>query len=390
MELASKKEIDRIVALLNRTSPVTHVHLFGLNSSAVHSAFHSALDTLKDSGCIVLPVNLLLTDGSVPKFCSELLRKVMDMPLGVDLKKVKTLHELYEVLSVIAKESIRPIVIALSRAEYFTSFPELFLLALFKCIKKENGKIKALTISHLLWSQIETVGLVSIPVQIGFKSFTKVDLCKVLQNQLGKESREIKLSIDLTFATCRDPRMLKHMIKCRDNKCKGNQGKNEMKNMLNYYATNGFSSTSFKGLPKTDANGLNLPLSEVILLIAAFCATYNPSTSDSRIFGNKKSKALSEMDQRRRTTVFEKTPKPFDLQRLTFIYLALLRYLNMAVLKDSNIFVLVNDLCSLGLLVKTSADGNLDIPKYKCTATEEFLMKTTKFVFFTFVFILMI
>ncbi|VDM14093.1 unnamed protein product [Wuchereria bancrofti] len=76
----------------------------------------------------------------------------------------------------------------------------------------------------------------------------------------------------------------------------------------------------------------------------------------------------------------ETGPKPFPVQRLLFIYLAMLEKHDMRNHCATDIHAQVAELCAMGFLNRVSADGNLDTPKYRCIATFEFSEQLAKYL----------
>ncbi|VBB32783.1 unnamed protein product [Acanthocheilonema viteae] len=132
-----------------------------------------------------------------------------------------------------------------------------------------------------------------------------------------------------------------------------------------------------------DGQTFCLSTSAKYLLIAAYCASYNPPSSDRRFFtknhGKQRRRASTAKGLRSNLeSAHETGPKPFPVQRLLFIYLAMLEKHDMRNHCAADIHAQVAELCAMGFLNRVSADGNLDTPKYRCIATFEFSEQLAK------------
>uniref|UniRef100_A0AAF5RY50 Origin recognition complex subunit 5 C-terminal domain-containing protein n=1 Tax=Wuchereria bancrofti TaxID=6293 RepID=A0AAF5RY50_WUCBA len=132
-----------------------------------------------------------------------------------------------------------------------------------------------------------------------------------------------------------------------------------------------------------DGQTFCLSTSAKYLLISAYCASYNPPNSDRRFFtkshGKQRCRVPTAKGLRNNLkSAHETGPKPFPVQRLLFIYFAMLEKHDMRNHCAADIHAQVAELSAMGFLNRVSADGNLDTPMYRCIATFEFSEQLAK------------
>jgi len=113
---------------------------------------------------------------------------------------------------------------------------------------------------------------------------------------------------------------------------------------------------------------VELPYYSKYLLLASYYASYNPATTDRRFFAKK---SFGRMSKRmKHSTKSAKDidkkflgPKPFTFDRLMAIFYSIVEG---GVSSSANILSQLSSLVTLNLLVRMSADDQIDSPKYKC------------------------
>ncbi|KAK5981902.1 hypothetical protein GCK32_006803, partial [Trichostrongylus colubriformis] len=121
---------------------------------------------------------------------------------------------------------------------------------------------------------------------------------------------------------------------------------------------------------------VDLPLSTRFLLVASFCASHNPSSTDKRYFakfhGKEKRSEARERKAEQSAEQRDGEAKSAELQRIKCIYLALA---NLYPVKGVNMDIDVNSqiatLCSTGSVARTTSAANLDQPKFRCLESFE-------------------
>jgi len=124
---------------------------------------------------------------------------------------------------------------------------------------------------------------------------------------------------------------------------------------------------------------VELPFLSKHLLVAAYLASYNPASTDQRIFAkrqpkhrrkkssgannNQKLGNASKKAKRERLPQHLLGPKPFPLDRMLAILFSLVQ-INTAA--SAEIYSQISSLATLRMLVQVSSSDNLDAPRYKC------------------------
>ena len=140
-----------------------------------------------------------------------------------------------------------------------------------------------------------------------------------------------------------------------------------------------------------------LPYYAKILLVASYLASYNPKKHDTLLFGSvrsmskasKRKKGLTRLGgatkgAREVTPQTQIGPMSFTTERLFFVYRSLLSNLQGERVANSafsqKLYKQLLVLVDLQLLAKTSKEGELDEPTFKCYATHEYIGAVSKSV----------
>ena len=123
----------------------------------------------------------------------------------------------------------------------------------------------------------------------------------------------------------------------------------------------------------------SLPLLAKYMLLAAFLASYNPEKTDATIFGRggngrKRRAKISQKDQS------QLGPQPFEMRRLFSILECLLSNDNAAraracstTLHRTELQTQLSSLISLNLLLRVSAEQELDSVRLRCNVAFELI-----------------
>ena len=132
---------------------------------------------------------------------------------------------------------------------------------------------------------------------------------------------------------------------------------------------------------KSKRLNVELPFFSKFLLLAAYLASYNPVSSDKRFFMRGKSGRVIKKSKRQHQ-VHQKSsqllgPKMFDLNRMLAIFHVIV---DQKVTSTAEIQSQVASLVTLQLLTQSGED--LDLPKYKCNVSLDFIRQVAKNVRF--------
>ena len=115
---------------------------------------------------------------------------------------------------------------------------------------------------------------------------------------------------------------------------------------------------------------LELPYLSKYLLISAYLASYNPASTDVRVFAKRATAGKRRRKQRgpRKKTAAKVPqhllgPKAFPLDRLLAIFYSIIE---TRVEASSEVYTQIASLVTLRLLAQASNADNLEAPKYKC------------------------
>ncbi|XP_030853310.1 origin recognition complex subunit 5-like [Strongylocentrotus purpuratus] len=126
---------------------------------------------------------------------------------------------------------------------------------------------------------------------------------------------------------------------------------------------------------------VELPFYSKFLLIAAYLASYNPARTDRRFFSKHhgKIKKSAKVSKKEVIAEFLLGPKAFPLDRLMAIFYSVV---DARVAPSANIFSQISSLVTLQLLSHVGHDDQLDVPKYKCTVSLDFIRSIARTVNF--------
>jgi len=128
-------------------------------------------------------------------------------------------------------------------------------------------------------------------------------------------------------------------------------------------------------LPRDKVADCTLPFDSNYIITAAYLASYNPATSDTRFFVKQRMAKKPPVAKSNVKLCHVTGPKAFVLERLLAIFYAIHDEPDRCVL--SNIFSQISSLVSKNYLVRQGIEM-LDQPKYICVAKYEFVAKCAK------------
>ncbi|KAK7499500.1 hypothetical protein BaRGS_00009152 [Batillaria attramentaria] len=127
---------------------------------------------------------------------------------------------------------------------------------------------------------------------------------------------------------------------------------------------------------------VELPYYSKYLLVAAYLASYNPVVSDKRFFcknAGKISRRSKLIKKHERASNHLLGPKPFPMDRLLAIFYSIIED---KIAPSACIFSQITSLVSLHLLGQTCADSQIDMPRYKCLVSLDFIRSVARTIGF--------
>uniref|UniRef100_A0A914ZGI5 Origin recognition complex subunit 5 C-terminal domain-containing protein n=1 Tax=Parascaris univalens TaxID=6257 RepID=A0A914ZGI5_PARUN len=406
MEEEHSANTRRIGALLSlKSSTITHIHLSGLPSSDRNIVLNEVIEELeKREEAAFVRVNCVVVEGSSRRLCREIISCLPDSSAASGVSSLEQLFDHIESL-IELHAAKKTLAIVFFHAEKLLRFPSTYLKALFSSPKKYGGRVKLVTVSELRWANFESVERLSSPIQFTFRTLSKDELLNIMCKRVPYGEKFVHLVLDTVYQVCKDPIQLQYLM---ESFWSQNEQLCSLVCGLSYETT----SNDYRALqPKLrhccndlfyrfDANlthqggdeVVNLPSRSKFVLIAAYCASYNPISSDRRFFTKNhgvQRRRPTNVSAARSDPAHECGPKSFDLQRLLFIYLSILEMYDERKEGCSDISTQIWELCRMGYLIRISADGNLDLPKFKCLTSletvsrlaESFGMKLADYLF---------
>lgn len=314
-----------------------------------------------------------------------------------------------ELKNVVKKRS-DPIVIVLEKCEKLRDMHENVLPALLKLGELAEINVCTIFSSDVTFEKFYGKNSLCEPIRIHFPYYNNKEtkeilfhLTKPINYSEDFYKRYLELFFSMFYRVCRDLNELRYMATLNFEKyvepieanlISENDHVSLYKNIRSTFCANleliyqrmfqtedakTFTTESTRNL----ALSFELPFYGKYLLIAAFLASYNPSTEDKRIFmkedaSKKKRKTIKRKKQ---VTVNRKNegPRIFPLERLLAIFTMISD--NKKVSINPILMSQITSLCRLGLIM---AVGNNDInePKYKCCVNYDFILVISKNVQF--------
>ncbi|EYC15338.1 hypothetical protein Y032_0037g3461 [Ancylostoma ceylanicum] len=384
------KSVRQLRCLLSQWTCITHIHCHGSEEAGVLGAIEEALDQLKeeDEFSLYAIVNCLLVNGSLRVLIDELLQE-LNVKRHAKVETVEALAVFLGTHIFSEKERVK-LTIVLDQAQALSSLPTSTvksLLSLPKSItsacpsSSQEPLIRFVTRSELPWNWIHMLNTVSWPISIGFESPTEEEcidlLAEFLEND-GINRRVIEYVVRAVFFECRDANRILEIIHLVCSKYTEKHGDiNELKNFKLLPVLEALNETDCFYQDENERDEpITLPLCSKYLLIASFCASHNPPTTDKRYFvkfhGKEKRSDARERRAELSAEQRDADAKTVDLQRIKCIYLALTE---LYPVKDIDMNVDINsqiaNLCCSGLIARTTSSANFDQPRFRCLLSFE-------------------
>ncbi|KAK6751979.1 hypothetical protein RB195_003413 [Necator americanus] len=384
------KAVRQLQSLLSQWTCISHIHCHGTEEAGVLEAIEQILvqDREQDESSLYAIINCLLVKSSLRVLVEELLRQLNLKRHG----KVETIDALAAFLGshlFSAKKRVK-LTIVLDQAQALSCLPistVKSLLSLPKAIplccpnSPEEPSIRFITRSELPWNWIHLFSTISWPISIGFESPTEEECIELLAKFLeedGVSRRVVEYIVKAVSFETRDANRILEIIRLVCAKYTEKHGDiNEIKNMKLLSIVEALNETDCFYQDENERDQpINLPLSSKYVLIASFCASHNPPSTDKRYFlkfhGKEKRSEARERRAELSAEQREADARSADLQRIKCIYLALINLYPVEDIDlDFDINMQIATLCTTGLIARTTSPSNLDQPRFRCLLSFE-------------------
>lgn len=315
-------------------------------------------------------------------------------------------------ISDIAKEKEgQRMAIVMEKSERLRDMDANILPALFRLqeLTQNNANIIVVLTSNLPMEKFRPSSGFMEPIVVHFPQYTKDELLKIMLTiKPSKYSAEfysnyVNLALSVFYLASKSLPELRHLIElnftayCQPVE-KGEATENDvrklwrniephLKKALSTVYLREVSSAQFERMQKlTDPSAqdvslpkpsgitkIELPFYSKFLLIAAYLASYNPAKTDKRFFmkhHGKQRKTQAMIKAKERSSNQLVGPKPFPLDRLMAIFYSVIED---KVSPTANLFTQISTLVTLRLVSQVGGEDQLDLPKYKCTVSLDFI-----------------
>jgi len=284
-------------------------------------------------------------------------------------------------------------VVLLTKAEELGRFKMEALRYGFSLLNKKG--VILVTMSEKPWSKIESSSFrmaISTPVQyfISWAGQEQGDsLVDILHaRHTAVAANLIKYVVDTVDLHYNDLELLSHIVNWISAECvrmgiDPTATKNSDLNKL---------SSSLKEVAKRDAafslewhetkaaEQLEYPILTKLVIMASYCASYNPASSDARFFslkGGAQARKKRTLARKKHEDCQVTGAKSFDYKRLVLMYSHFWRTYEQSAqqekMEEVDLFEQLRMLIADGIIATTSPPDNLDEPKFKCLCSLEFV-----------------
>ncbi|XP_062590706.1 origin recognition complex subunit 5-like [Saccostrea cucullata] len=306
--------------------------------------------------------------------------------------------------------------LVLDKAERLREMDANILPAFLRLQELVDGNVCVILLTEIVWEKFLSGTGFPEPYIIHFPDYNKDELLRILMRSAPSEfsadfyQMYLSLVLSVFHIVCRNLTELQHLAAINFKKYiepikNGEASENDsrklwknfephLKKALQTVYLREVSSTQWERMLEESDMGkmitqqglssrthVELPYYSKYLLIAAYLASYNPAKSDKKFFSKhsdkqKKSKVIKKQD---RTNNHMLGPKPFPMDRLMAVFYAIVEG---KVAPTANIFMQITSLVSVHLLAQVAGDDQIDVPKYKCLVSLEFIKSVARTVNF--------
>uniref|UniRef100_A0A0N5BTL3 Origin recognition complex subunit 5 n=1 Tax=Strongyloides papillosus TaxID=174720 RepID=A0A0N5BTL3_STREA len=395
--IISKDHEDVASFLLQTSQVLNHLHISGAVSPKEEDILEYIMDFnghsedfFDDTQYVVKDINLIMVDGSVQFLFETMFSKEIE---GGKLKNISDFIDFVNSKKFVTDHTGKIIVILLRNAEYLTEFSSSFLKTFFDTPFHTRILFKFITVSKFPWHNISTrLGFNSFAMEIGLTPLDRAEMAQNLFNTLeedhGKHFKKdelekfVELFLGVTYTYCADYNNLLFLSrKCLDKiiddniQISGKSAKNLaevnqlMSDILSYYYM------GKRGNKKTKKT-IYLPTIAKYAIVASYCASFNPPSSDKRFFVKqhiKQRKTMHEVKRDPKNSLHELGPKNFPLDRFKMIFSYLLSKQNAINPLYVGTLDVLGNLCNMGMLGRSMKQTNFEFPKYRSMLSKEFV-----------------
>ncbi|XP_067861477.1 origin recognition complex subunit 5 isoform X2 [Heptranchias perlo] len=307
--------------------------------------------------------------------------------------------------------------IVLDKAEQLREMDRNLLPGFLRFQELTEENVTVIFLSEIVWEKFRPDTGCFEPLTLHFPDYSKADLQKILSHDHPPEfsadfyASYINILLGVFYTVCRDLKELRHLaalnfpkfcepvqkgeVKEEDTHRLWRNIEPHLKKAMQTVYLREISSSQWERLQQEDKEGehlkglsahahVELPYYSKFLLIAAYLSSYNPARTDKRFFlkHHGKIKKTSFLKKHEKTSNHLLGPKPFPLDRLLAIFYSIV---DSRVTPTANIFSQITSLVALQLLTLVGHDDQLDGPKYKCTASLDFIRAIARTVNFDIV-----
>uniref|UniRef100_A0A8R1DTX2 Origin recognition complex subunit 5 C-terminal domain-containing protein n=1 Tax=Caenorhabditis japonica TaxID=281687 RepID=A0A8R1DTX2_CAEJA len=376
-------EIKRLKSLLfNPSRVISHVHVFGEDGSGRSEIVRQILSNAEDEDWVCAFGDFLYADGSL-----RLLLESLATDLGFKTKGDRAEDFICNVYEEVKwpDEKNKNLIIFLDNAQAIVNYPPAPLQCFLDSHKAIDVlKVRFVTSAPSSLNQYH-IHLSHLPV-IEFHVLTpSVETIKRLISRTNSSisPQFLHIAVNVLMMFCNSPNTLLAIITDAWNNYVEKSNKEKFDPSLAKECLNRASGNKLGNDVKVQKSNEmehsfeSMPLAMRYLLIAAYCASNNPSQTDGRYFaknhGRDKRSERKELRAEENRQMKEFAPKAAELQRIVCIYKTLLM-LNECSASGFDVKNVIASLDAMGLVSVTNR-SNLDIPKIKCLISLESALK---------------
>ncbi|XP_067683053.1 origin recognition complex subunit 5-like [Haliotis asinina] len=307
--------------------------------------------------------------------------------------------------------------VVLDKAERLRDMEANILPAFLRLQELTGMNVCTIMLSEIVWEKFRFGTGFSEPYLLHFPDYSKNELLEIMSLDAPTDypaalyGNYINLIMSVFHLVCRDLKELQHLASLNFSKYIEPIEKEEatvndfrklwkniephLKKALQTIYLREISSSQWEKLQQEqDSASLNpipasrshveLPYYSKYLLIAAYLASYNPVKSDRRFFVKHTTKTrtkpqTAKAKKHERASNHLLGPKPFPLDRLLAIFYSIVEG---KVAPTAIIYSQITSLVSLHLLGPAAGEDQIDMPRYKCLVSLDFIKSVARTVSF--------
>eukprot|EP00039_Didymoeca_costata_P003812 m.69755 g.69755 ORF g.69755 m.69755 type:complete len:442 (+) comp12086_c0_seq6:1390-2715(+) len=350
----------------------------------------------------------------------SLLRKILfglasalNVPENAEFLKYDSVNEFVQSLNKMlgdkqAQHAYETAYIVLDEAERLREYPPSILPVMLRLFELVDHHVCPVLISNLTWEKFRSNTGVPEPLTVLFPPYEKDTILRIIQKDCRpNEDRQLfsqfaRIVYDVFSGPCRDLNELRHLVsllfplymepielgklsktdfkelyRCVLPELKKQLGRIYLREVSTSEWEQHAGDRTEKAPKAHKTQELELPFLSKYMLVAAYLASYNPESTDARIFSKhkiqKKRKAPNKKKKVSKAAVKVPQrllgPRAFSMERLLAIFYSI--FDGEKPKASAELYALVASLVTLQLLTYTSKNLNLDSPMLKCLCSFE-------------------